>query len=71
MQFVRIRSYLDGTFTGCEHLYMGNDQVKALERFRAEYPEHEKCIIVAENYDSEKEENKAHFAACLRCECVH
>lgn len=71
MQFVRIRSYQDGTFTGCEHLYMGNDQVPALERFRAEYPEHEKCVLIAENYDSEKEENKAHFAACLRCECVH
>lgn len=71
MQFVRIRSYLDGKFTGCEHLYLEDNQAKALGRFRSEYPEHEKCILVAEYYDSEKEENKAHFEACWRCGCVH
>lgn len=70
MQYVRIRSYLpSGEFTSCEHLYLGNNQVDALERFRSEYPEHDHCILVAENYDSE--EHKEHFEACLNCGCVH
>lgn len=70
MEFVRIRSYYqDGRFTSCEHLYCGNDQVKALERFRKEYPEHDNCIVVAEHYESD--ENAEHFKACLNCGCVH
>lgn len=71
MQYVRVKSYLNGKFTGCEHLYLGYDQSAALKRFRKEYPEHDSCILIAENYDSEREENKAHFSACLRCGCVH
>lgn len=71
MEYVRIRSYYNGKFTGCEHLYMGTNQVTALERFRKEYPEHNKCILIAEAYDSELPENKAHFAACVRCGCTH
>lgn len=71
MKYIRVASYLNGKFTGCEHLYLGNSQVDALERFRKEYPEHKKCILIAENYDSEAEENKSHFAACLNCGCVH
>ena len=71
MLYTRIKSYHNGEFTSCEHLYLGTNQVKALERFRNEYPEHKECILVAQTYDSEAEENKEHFQACLRCGCVH
>lgn len=71
MLYTRIKSYHNGEFTSCEHLYLGTNQSKALERFRIEYPEHKECILVAQTYDSEAEENKAHFQACLRCGCVH
>ena len=71
MQYVRVTSYSNGKFTGCEHLYSRSSQADALKKFREEYPEHAKCILIAENYDSEAEENKAHFAACLNCGCVH
>ena len=69
MKYIRVKSYFNGEFTSCEHLYLGNNQVDALERFRKEYPEHDKCILIAENYESE--EHKEHFASCLRCGCVH
>ena len=72
MEFIRVRSYLQtGEFTGCEHLYLGNRQDIALDRFSRDYPEHKDCIIVAEYYDSEDEKNKEHFNACMRCGCVH
>lgn len=71
MIYVRIKSYLNGQFTGCDHLYLGNDHVKALVRFRKEYPEHKNCILVAETYDSEADKNKEHFNVCLSCGCVH
>lgn len=72
MKYVRLRSYYqDGRFTTCEHLYHGSDQVKALDWFRKEYPEHRDCIVVAESYDSDDPKNKEHFSACLRCGCVH
>jgi len=72
MMYVRIKSYYqDGKFTGCEQLYFGNDQVKAIERFRKDYPAHNECILVAENYDSEDPKNKEHFAVCVRCGCVN
>ncbi len=69
---IRIRSYLpDGTFTSCEHLYRGYTQASALARFRQEYPEHNKCILVAEDYDCEDPKNAEHFKACKACGCVH
>ena len=72
MEFIRIRSYYqDGTFTTCEHLYVGDNQVKALEIFRKEYPAHDDCILVAEHYNSEDPTNLKHFEACSRCGCVH
>ena len=71
MIYTRIKSYHNGKFTGCEHLYLGNNQVKALEKFRAEYPEHKDCILIAEKYDSNEERHKEHFKACLACGCVH
>ena len=69
MKYTRIRSYFNGEFTSCEHLYLGDNHVTALERFRREYPEHDKCTVIAETYESD--EHKEHFAACLRCGCVH
>lgn len=71
MKYVRIRSYHNSEFTGCEHLYMGNNQVEALARFCKEYPEHDNCILIAEYFDSEKPENKPIFEAFVRCGCVH
>lgn len=70
MLYVRVRSYYqDGRFTSCEHLYLGNDQSKALERFLKEYPSHADCILVAEYIDSD--ECPEYFSACVRCGCVH
>lgn len=71
MIHVRIKSYSNGQFTTCEHLYLGDNHVNALARFRKEYPEHKNCVLVAETYDSEEEKNKEHFNVCLRCGCVH
>ena len=61
MKYVRIKSYQGGKFTGCEHLYSGNDHVKALERFRKEYPEHKDCVLIAETIDSEEPKYKEYF----------
>ena len=72
MIYTRIRSYFpDGKFTGCEHLYSGDSHTDAIIRFRKAYPEHKDCIVIAETYDSENEKHKEHFAACVRCGCVH
>lgn len=72
MQYVRMRSYSpDGKFTACEHLYPGSDHVAALEWFRGTYPEHDKCIIVAESYESDDPKNAEHFEVCKCCGCVH
>ena len=71
MLYTRIKSYHNGVFTTCEHLYLGNNHTKALERFRNEYPEHKECILITETYDSEAGKNKEHFQACLKCGCVH
>lgn len=71
MRYVRIRSYMGKQFTGCEQLYPGNDQVKAIVRFREAYPEHKDCVLVAEPYNSNDPKNAEHFAACLRCGCVN
>lgn len=68
-RYIRVRSYLDQKFTGCEHLYSGDNQVKALEMFRKEYPEHDQCILIAENYNSD--DHPDHFKACQACDCVH
>lgn len=68
MEYTRIKSYKDGKFTGCEHIY-ARDKAKALEMFREEYTAHKDCIIVAESYDPS--ENPEHFRICLACGCVH
>lgn len=72
MQYVRLKSYFpDGQFTFCEHLYFGNNHVKALEWFRKEYPEHNKCIVSAETIDVDEPGNKEYFEACKGSGCVH
>ena len=71
MKYVRIKSYLNNQFTGCEHLYLGNSHVEALNKFRKEYPEHGECILIAETIDSEEPKYKEYFQTCLRCGCVH
>lgn len=68
MKYVRIKSYR-GKELLSEHLYCGSNQTKAIVSFRREYPEHNDCIVVAEPYDSGK--NQEHFAICVRCGCVH
>lgn len=70
MKYIRITSHLNGQLLA-EHLYLTDSQVKAIERFRREYPEHKDCIVVAEDYDSEDQKNKEHFEICCRCGCVH
>lgn len=73
MMYVRIKSYdEDGSFTSCEQLYSNCSTLnEGIQRFRAEYPEHESCLVVAEYYDSEEECNKEHFEVCKACGCVH
>lgn len=69
LKYIRIRTYLNCKFTGCEHIYLTTSQSEALERFRREYPEHNACIAIAADYDPK--ENPSHFEACKRCGCVH
>lgn len=70
MKYIRITSYR-GKELLAEHLYLTDSQVKAIERFRKEYPEHADCVVVAQDYESDDPKNKEHFRACLNCGCVH
>lgn len=70
-KYVRLRSYLSGKFTGCEHFYLGDDHVKALVWFHREYPEHLNCNVVAETVDSEDDKFSKLIAVARRCGCVH
>lgn len=70
MEYVRVRSYYEGKWNGTEHLYATDNQSKALERFKQDYPQYAgTCILVAETIDSE--ENQEWFKACQRCGCVN
>ena len=73
MMYVRIKSYYeDGHFTGCEHLYSNCATLdEGIQKFRAEYPEHDRCLVTAEHYDSTEERYKEHFEICKACGCVH
>ena len=71
MKYIRIRSYHNGKFTTCEQAYIGDNQVKALERFRKEYPEHHDCILIAETIDDEDPDWKEWFRIARNCGCVH
>ena len=71
MMYVRITSYYQsGKFTSCEHLYPGNDQVKALERFRKDFPHHNDCILVAETISDEDSKYEEYIHTCWKCGCV-
>ena len=49
MMYVRIRSYKEGSFIA-EHLYVKTGtQQDAIDRFKREYPEHNGCVLVAED----------------------
>lgn len=65
----RIKSYLNGKLVA-EHIYYRN-QTKAIEMFRKEYPEHDECIVVAEDYDETDPKNAEHFKVACDCGCVH
>lgn len=72
MTYVRIRSYYpDGTFTTCEHAFVGDNHVKAIERFRNLLPEHKNCYLVAETIDDNDPNWKEWFRVARNCGCVH
>jgi hypothetical protein len=70
MIFTYIKAYKDEVFLGYEHLYLGNNHTKALERCIQENPEFKECILMAETYDSEDVKNQEHYQACVRCNCI-
>ena len=49
MTYIKVNVYSNGKAI-FNHLYSGNDQVKALVKFRKEYPEYKDCILIAETY---------------------
>ena len=66
IKFVRVESFCDGKLV-CEQLYLGDNHVKALVRFRKSYPEHDKCILVAETIDGNDPKNEEYIRTCIRC----
>lgn len=70
MKYIRIRSYNEGHLAA-EHAYIGDNQVKSIERFRNEYPEHANCIVVAETIDDQDPNWKEWFRVARNCGCVH
>ena len=72
MTYTRIRSYrLDGTFTGCEHLYMTDSFRVASERFWKEYPEHKNCSLEISFVHDDTPEEKEYIDVCRRCGVIH
>ena len=72
MTYIRIRSYyLDGTFTGCEHLYMTDSFRVASERFLREYPEHKNCSLEISFVHDDIPEEKEYIDVCRRCGVIH
>lgn len=72
MKYVRIKSYYQsGQFTGTEHLYWGDNQVKALEWFRKDFPAHKDCILVAETIDGDDPKNEEYIRICNICGCIN
>ena len=65
----RITSYYNGRLVA-DHIY-ARDQVKAIEWFRREYPEHKECIVVAENFDETDPKNAEFLRVASNCGCVH
>lgn len=70
MKYVRVRSYHESKWNGTEQLYLGENQVNALERFKKDYPQYvSTCILVAETIDSD--DDREYFKACQRCGVVN
>ncbi len=70
MKYVRTQSFFQGKLMA-EHLYYGDDQVRALEMFRREYPEHDSCIVVASTIDSNDPKWQEYISVCHRCGVVN
>ena len=70
MKYVRIQSRLNGVLLA-DHLYAGDNHVKAIEAFRKEYPEHEKCVITAKTVDDEDPNLREYFSASRHCGTAH
>lgn len=73
MKFVRIRTYLaDGSdrWTGLDHIYYGDDEAKALDRFYKRYPEHKDCFVVAETIDLSWQNDAEFIEAFMKCGCL-
>lgn len=70
MKYVRVRSYLDNKLIA-DHAYGGDNQSNALSRFRKEYPEHDKCILIAETIDDTDPKYSEWFRVARNCDCVH
>ena len=69
MKHVWIRAYYKGKMVG-DHIYMGDDQVKALDRYRRDFPDHNDCICVAETINDEDPTLAEFFAVHYRCGCA-
>ena len=70
MRYYRVRSYfVGGKWTGADHLYLCENSLKAIDAFRKEYPEHDRCIVTAEEFD--KENNRDLYKVFVDCGCVH
>lgn len=70
MIYTRVRSYEKGKMVA-EWLYRTDNQVVALEKARRDYPEHERCILVAEYVDSSDEHWKEYVDVCRRCGVIY
>jgi len=71
MEYIRITSYYEGKLVA-EHLYLTNNQVKAIDWFKKDYPAHVgKCIIVAESIDSDDTKWKEYVTVCHRCGVIN
>ena len=69
-RYFRVRSYYqDGVWTGADHIYIAMLSSDAIEAFRKGYPEHRNCIITAEEFDREKNEDL--FRVFREAGCVH
>lgn len=71
MKFIRVKSYHNGKFTGAEWLCFGDNQVKALERCRSYYPEHNDCVFIAETIDDSEPKWKEYVKVCNRCSVLY
>lgn len=71
MKYVRIKTYVEGEFTGSEHAYGGDNQENSIKRFLKEYPEHKGCELHAEVIDDADSALVEWFRIARMCGCVH